>query len=142
MPGIAPRDVTSDPSGVIDERLRRLLAIEKRDHDVPLGMPRVAAHGDHHVVSLAPRRRDVGVVEVRDEHEAVSRVDEPVPRAGCRDDDRAGTQGVDIAAVADEKAGADDGQRLLPGGRDDGERQRGLDKGVPDLGDDLVAAGE
>lgn len=67
--------------------------------------------------------RDVGVIEARDQHERAVRVDEPVPRAGRRDDDRTSAQLVDLVAIT-EQAGADDRERLLAGGRDDRDRPR------------------
>jgi hypothetical protein len=139
--GAAVGDVPGDPGGLVEDRLCRRRAIEQRDHDVPLRVPSITAQRDHDMVSLAQRARDVGVVEVRDQHEGVVRVDEPVPRAGRGDDDRAGAQLVDLIAVA-EKAGAQNGERLLPGRRDDRDRPRALADSVADLGDHGVATGE
>ena len=68
---------------------------------------------------------------VGNEHEAVPRVDEPIPRTGSGDDERAGAEVVDvvdIVAVADE-AGADDGERFFPGGCGDGDRAAGAGRG-------------
>lgn len=139
--GAAVRDVPGDPGGLVKDRLRRRRAIEKRDHDVPFVVPRVTAQRDQDMVALAQRGRDVRVVEVRDQYQGIVRVDEPVPRAGRGDDDRAGTQLVDLVAVAQE-AGAGDGERLFPGGRDDGDRPRRLAQGASDPGDHAVATGE
>ena len=144
MRGIAVRVAALDRDGLGDADLRGCLPVEEWDLDVSGSAAHLTPHRNDDMMALAHRGTEVGVVECGNEHEAVPRVDEPLPRTRSRDDQRAGTEVidvVDIVAVTDE-TGADDGERFFPGGCRDGSGLRWLAKRVADLRDRRVATGE
>ena len=144
MRGIAVRVTTLDRDGLTDEDLGGGLPIQEWDLDISGSTAHLTSDRNDDVVAFAHRGTEVGVVEGRNEHEAVTRVDEPLPRTGSRDDERAGAEVVDvvdIVAVVDE-ARTGDGERLIPGGCGDGDGLRRLAEGVADQRDRGVATGE
>ena len=103
----------------LDERLRGLLAIKGRNlhHETPGA--NIVGDRDDDAMTPAQRNGNVGILEGGDEHERQVRVDQPIPGARARDDQRSRAEVIDLLALVDE-AGADNCEGLVSGRSHDG----------------------